>query len=225
MGDSDVEGWSTQTAFPGSSNVGVCGENDMDGDGVSAANTFTRMKKVLAKLLGAGVKQVLYMGTKPEPDTTNLHAKYRQYDGLLRAHATALALAATAAATAADTPPFTMVDVYPSFEALGNSNNLYQNDQLHLSSEGYGHWNTWARSALASSVCIRWLSNACVEQLEAANCSQDALNETAVCNKTTIEGDTTTTDTGDPTTAGGDIDSGALRAAPLAAFTYIVMYI
>ena len=172
MGDSDVEGWSTQAAFPGSSNVGVggytcnsvlnkvdtymrnhnegkdldwvvlvCGENDMYG--TSAAKTFARMKKVLAKLLAAGVKQVLYMGTKPEPDTKNLHAKYQQYDGLLRAHATTLA--ATPAATAAGTPPFVMVDVYPSFEALGNANNLYRNDKLHLSSKGYKHWNTWAR--------------------------------------------------------------------------------
>ena len=29
-----------------------------------------------------------------------------------------------------------MVDVYPSFEALGNPDSLYRNDDLHLSNAG-----------------------------------------------------------------------------------------
>jgi hypothetical protein len=47
---------------------------------------------VVAKVTGGGGgARVVYMGTKPEPATTRLHAKYRRFDQGILALATALA--------------------------------------------------------------------------------------------------------------------------------------
>ena len=178
VGDSDVDYWATNAAFPGSYNVGVggdtcknvlnlldsflstfapsavvlvCGENDLAG-GKSVAKTFERFSNVVAKITAAGAR-VVYMGTKPEPDSTGLHAEYVQYDQSIRGLVTSLA-----------DGPLAMVDVYESFEALGNPRSLYASDELHLSSSGYGHWTTWATGALADSSCVVWLSGACVQR-------------------------------------------------------------
>ena len=190
-GDSDIEMWKTGPAFPGSSNVGVggwtcrnvlkriddhlkkhspemvvlvCGENDLMG-GASVDATIQRFKEVVAKINAFGAR-VVYMGTKPEPDTKELHAEYRQYDAKIRALAAASASASTLAA-ASNRPLLAMVDVYQGFEAVGNSNSLYQKDKLHLSPKGYVLWTTWAKKALypdAGAVlgCFVWLSERCV---------------------------------------------------------------
>lgn len=189
VGDSDIDYWATNSAFPGSYNVGiggdtcqnvlnlidsflstfapsavvlVCGENDL-ADGTSEASTFERFTELVAKITGAGAR-VVYMGTKPEPGTTNLHAQYAQYDQSIRGLATSLA-------DGAASPPLAMVDVYSAFEALGNPSSLYASDELHLSSSGYGHWTTWAAEALADSSCVVWLSGLCVEPPAAARSS------------------------------------------------------
>ena len=183
VGDSDIEYWATAETFPGSVNVGVggytcrnvlnridgylsthtpttvvlvCGENDLWG--ATVATTFSRFSQVVASITATGA-QVIYMGTKPEPDTTSLHAAYRQYDALIRGLATDL----SAAAPSSSPPPLVMVDVYPAFESLGNPSSLYRNDDLHLSSSGYAHWSTWARTALAAAAgnCHLWESNTC----------------------------------------------------------------
>ena len=154
LGDSDIEFWDTKSAFPGASNVGVagwtcqnvynnlfnnkklvptgdaqprwvvlvCGENDLDLS--SAADTFTRFKKIVAALTARGIR-VLYLGTKPEPATVLLHREYEEYDASIRAYASDLA-------ARTESPPLVMVDVYPAFEELGNPAKLYDSDDIHL---------------------------------------------------------------------------------------------
>jgi len=182
-GDSDIEYWNTAPSFPGSSNVGVggwtcrnvlnkiddhlerwrpdvvvlvCGENDLWS--ASVDDTFQRFESVVAKITAFGAR-VLYMGTKPEPATESLHAEYQQYDAKIRALTSSSALTIAAS----DQPFLTMVDVYRSFEAIGNSDDLYDGDGLHLSQEGYELWTTWAKQALTdSNGCFEWLSGTCV---------------------------------------------------------------
>jgi len=185
VGDSDIEYWKTAGDFPGAKNVGVggwtckkvlsklsslvpttnpprwvvlvCGENDLDGG--SADKTFGNFEKIVGQLTARGIR-TLYMGTKPEPDTKPLHKKYRQYDGLISAHANKLAAASTSGQ-----PPLVFIDVYKGFETLGNGGSLYRNDQLHLSTAGYSHWTRWAKQALAATGtdadCTRWESDTC----------------------------------------------------------------
>ena len=102
------------------------------------------------------------MGTKPEPDTTSLHDEYAEYDALIRTLVSEYAReAAEADDDDAALPPLTMVDVSPGFEALGNPDSLYQDDELHLSSEGYSYWEEWASLALETPDCVLWESGAC----------------------------------------------------------------
>jgi len=181
-GDSDIEGWSTSSKFPNSRNTGVggftckqvyrrirrqlqrfspervvlvCGENDLTSKSVS--KTFNDFMDVVTAIVDTGAR-VVYMGTKPEPDSTGLHSKYRQYDAKIRAKATEMA-------ASQDAPPLVMVDVYPVFDTIeGNDPGaLYQNDDLHLSNYGYSYWNTWATTALADESCIRWKDDQCQE--------------------------------------------------------------
>ena len=56
-----------------------------------------------------------------------------------------------------------VVDVYASFEDLGNPDSLYDDDELHLSSEVYDYWNQWVDSALDDAdACVIWQSNSCI---------------------------------------------------------------
>lgn len=189
IGDSDVEGWDTATAFPGSSNKGVggytcrnvlnkldrhvptdpapatvvivCGENDLWN--MNAVAAFRTFEKVVSKLLAMGVGQVVYMGTKPEPDTTELHQEYRQYDAKIREHASQLAVGATVV-------PLVMVDVYPAFLDAGNHASLYQRDGLHLSVAGYELWTEWAGAVITSddSKCYLFQAGVCQARVDAA---------------------------------------------------------
>ena len=60
----------------------VCGENDLWDTSVS--KTFKKFKKIVKKVVATGAR-VIYMGTKPEPDTNSLHDEYQEYDALIRA--------------------------------------------------------------------------------------------------------------------------------------------
>ncbi|EJK49362.1 hypothetical protein THAOC_31766, partial [Thalassiosira oceanica] len=171
-GDSDIDYWPgvmRAEAFPRSLNKGVagwtcktlnrkiqgflngaaprwtvlvCGENDIMG-GTSPRKTFWHFKQAVQKIIMSG-SRVLYIGTKPEPDTTYLHSKYRNYDKKIRAYANALA-------AGEDAPPLVMVDSYRGFEDLGNPNSLYDDDELHLSNQGYVYWTRWAKDAMAEA--------------------------------------------------------------------------
>jgi hypothetical protein len=148
--------------------VVVCGENDLN-YGTSVNTAFGRFSEIVDKVTAAGAR-VLYMGTKPEPATKKLHAKYQQYDAKLRA----LAATHSANSRSGPLPPFVVVDVFEGFQALGNGNNLYKNDKLHLSAKGYSHWNEWAGQALGVeagaliSNCLQWRSGTCMARGTAA---------------------------------------------------------
>jgi len=175
VGDSDVDYWreSSSVTFPGSFNYGiagytcqqvqkdlrdllkvvkgvkfivlVCGENDLTNSSPSV--TFKRFRKVYQKARRKNIR-VLMMGTKPEPDTGNLHRKYRNYDNRLKVLAQK-----EAEKNLKDGPPFIFVDVYKAFKSLNNPRSLYAEDGLHLSAEGYAYWNTWVQNAHDNALC------------------------------------------------------------------------
>ena len=178
-GDSDIELWkNTNQKYPNSVNRGdggttcnqwkgridkwltkdqpstvvlVCGENDL-AYGYSPAQAFSNFKKVVSKISATGATTI-YMGTKPEPDTTSLHTKYQKYDALVRDYF----------GGTQQEEPFVMIDVYPSFVELNNPQSFYKNDNLHLSKEGYGYWDDWLNDALSDkSGCLRWEGGECV---------------------------------------------------------------
>jgi hypothetical protein len=63
-----------------------------------------------------------------------------------------------------------MVDAHQGFLDLGNPASLYDDDDLHMSSEGYGHWNNWTHIAMGDSAnCVVWLSGQCVESAMTVN--------------------------------------------------------
>ncbi|HCH63289.1 MAG TPA: hypothetical protein DFR83_10820 [Deltaproteobacteria bacterium] len=175
-GDSDIEGWNT-ARYADSANIGVggavcrdtretlddtlgmfkpqavvlvCGENDLWEQGVR--RTFNDFSAVVERIHQAGAS-VIYMGTKPEPLTADLHSAYRDYDALIRGHAIDLAQDGST--------PLVMIDVYTAFEALGNPDSLYQNDRLHLSRAGYALWHEWLTTAWTDEYCIVWESGRC----------------------------------------------------------------
>jgi len=185
LGDSDIENWDTDEYLPGSSNAGVggdtcsdvlkrtdreldrhqpgwvvlvCGENDL-ADGSSAGRAFKNWKKIIRKAIASGAR-VLYIGTKPEPDTKDLHKKYRQYDAKIRRFVTRQA----GKSPEGKLPGIVMVDSYAGFIDEGNSNSLYDKDMLHLSNQGYALWEEWTTQALSSEDigCVEWRSGECV---------------------------------------------------------------
>jgi uncharacterized protein YjbI with pentapeptide repeats len=181
IGDSDIEGWDT-SQFIDSSNIGVggymcsdvlssidevleqytpvhvvivCGENDLWEKTVE--ETFEDFQAIVNKIILSGAS-VTYMGTKAEPGTTELHAEYREYDGLIQDSAVNLANNFYA--------PLNVVDVYQGFEDMGNPNSLYQDDELHLSLDGYEYWNLWLVQISNDSDCIIWQSQECRVSIE-----------------------------------------------------------
>ncbi|MFQ3344215.1 MAG: lysophospholipase L1-like esterase [Candidatus Thalassarchaeaceae archaeon] len=182
IGDSDIEGWDT-SQFIDSSNIGyggsmcsdtlssidevleqytpthvviVCGENDLSEER-TVEETFEDFQAIINKIIGSGAS-VTYMGTKPEPGTTELHAQYRDYDNRIQDFAVNLANDSYA--------PLNVVDVSQGFEDIGNPNSLYQEDELHLSLEGYEYWNQWLVQVSNDSECIIWQSQECRVSIE-----------------------------------------------------------
>ena len=181
IGDSDIEEWDT-SQFIDSSNIGdggstcndtlssidevleqytpvhvviVCGENDLWQRTVE--DTFEDFQAIVNKIILSGAS-VTYMGTKAEPATTELHAEYREYDSLIQDSAVNLANNSYA--------PLNVVDVYQGFEDIGNPNSLYQDDELHLSLDGYEYWNQWLVQISNDSDCIIWQSQECRVSIE-----------------------------------------------------------
>mmetsp|Transcript_14416 Transcript_14416/g.16145 ORF Transcript_14416/g.16145 Transcript_14416/m.16145 type:complete len:451 (+) Transcript_14416:102-1454(+) len=191
VGDSDIEYWKkTDTLYPPSKNVGVggwtakkvskkidqfladdpptdwvvlvCGENDF-GDGASVGKTFKSFKKIVKEVLKTTQARVLYLGTKPEPGTTDLHPNYRKYDKKIRKYAKELNNDRDD-----DTllPPLVMIDTYPQFMALDNPDSLYKKDDLHLSNSGYAYWNEWTTFVFnnADTQCQVYQNNVCTQE-------------------------------------------------------------
>jgi len=128
----------------------MCGENDLMDS--SVVETYPRFQQIVGKILATGARVITSdHGTKPEPDTAELHEKYQRYDSLV------WQLASTLAAANAGSPPLLVkIDTYPSFVALGNPDSLYANDGLHLADDGcYVHWQKCIATALDDNPCIR----------------------------------------------------------------------
>ena len=135
----------------------VCGENDL-ADDETVDDTFEDFEEIIGIIHNAGAK-VLYMGTKPEPSTTDLHTSYQEYDDKIREYALWL--------KDEDEGLLVMIDVYAGFEKLGNPDTLYDEDELHLSSEGYDYWNQWAQNAIDDNgVCVIWKDDVCDESTD-----------------------------------------------------------
>ena len=185
MGDSDTDYWkNTGSISPGSYNVAVggytcedvlnhfdammetfapskiimtCGENDLFTATVD--QTFARFSTIVEKVV-AMESTLIAFGTKDEPSTSELWKKYADYDSKI------ITLAQCLSTDIASEPPLVFVDVNPAFKSIGNPTSLYAADQLHLSSEGYALWDTWASLALAeakqgNASCAVWRSGEC----------------------------------------------------------------
>jgi hypothetical protein len=183
VGDSDIDYWDSAVAFPGSFNVGVggyttvdvlkevdqlvadldpkwvvlvCGENDIvQGKRKKTKGALQRFKEIVGKLINDGAR-VIYLGTKPEPDSGGLFDEYKHFDAEIRKFASTLAEDKA-------TPPFQMIDVFPSFT---KNLELYNSDELHMSRLGYAFWNGWVKLAMSQSspsLCIRWRDGVCVQ--------------------------------------------------------------
>ena len=185
--------------FSPSAVILVCGENNL-ANGQSASDAFLDFEAIVSKIRESGARTI-YVGTKPEPGTADLHTEYRNYDDQIKAHATSLAAAATS------TPPLIVIDSYHGFEDAGNPTSLYDSDELHLSAAGYALWATWltqAYLALASTTgesaaCYVWRSGACTQPASAG--AVDDEDGAAAADDGAAEGDG---DTLGDSAAGGD---------------------
>lgn len=171
FGDSDIAFWDTATSFPtlDSVNIGVpgarvldmavilpqvvekCrpkgavvfvgGENDMDHN-ETAEITFNALQMVLDEFWSApdGPLPVIYISTRPEPASEENLPLFRQYDQMVREYAAAQ-------------PPdrrLVYIDSYTTFAAESKSQELWDDDGMHLSDAGYSLWTNWTTHALAS---------------------------------------------------------------------------
>lgn len=181
VGDSDIDYWDTGAAFPGSMNVGVggyttkdvikevgtwveelnpewvvlvCGENDFsEGKRSITQSALQRFKDIASKFIENGAR-VIYLGTKPEPGTKELHKEYKYYDARIRTWV-------AEQAKGNELPPIQMIDVFKSFDS---EKELYNTDELHMSRLGYKFWNGWVKVAMESKVpCVRWQDGVCVQ--------------------------------------------------------------
>lgn len=173
FGDSDIEYWQVEADFPGAVNLGiggatvreaarhasamaaavrpkgfvvfVSGENDFEDDDTEAEPLFEHFKTVIEALLASvHHPRVIYLGTKPEPSTKELHAGYQRYDALIKDYATQLEFEAPAGSP----PPLVVIDSWSRFHGMGNPKSLYRKDGLHLSRQGYAHWVEWVTEAM-----------------------------------------------------------------------------
>jgi len=191
VGDSDIEYWKTNDVdFPHSANVGVggwtagkvaqnivgflaehqptdwvvlvCGENDFY-SGRSVKKAFKTFQAIVSKVLTTTGARVLYIGTKPEPDTQKKHDKYEEYDQKIRDYAKKLSDDRDETTLL---PRLVMIDTYPHFISIGNPDSLYQKDKLHLSKIGYSYWNEWTNFVFdnADSQCQVYQDNECTQE-------------------------------------------------------------
>lgn len=202
VGDSDIDYWhSSSDAVPGSYNLGiggatcadvdkeidfildrfqpksvvlVCGENDLAGNSGNVAKTFASWIAVVGKISAAGVP-IVQLGTKPEADSTNLHARYKRYDGKIKQ-------AVAARAQTNIPPPIVFVDTYKAFMELGNGDEYYDPDEapnyLHLGPKGYALWDRWVQNGLSNRLgCVLWNGDKCEKQVRPLSVLKASTNE------------------------------------------------
>ena len=174
FGDSDIEYWNTTQDFPEAVNVGIggatvedaathvqgvadcrpkgfvvftSGENDFGYGETNVGRVFGFFKKVFRALNDSVHQpQIIYISTKPEPDTKELHGLYKKYDKLIRQYAHQLQQQAVQEGAP---PPLLYIDCWTGFKDLGNPRNLYQSDGLHLTKKGYSYLVRWVKGAMA----------------------------------------------------------------------------
>ena len=156
------------SAFEPSKVVLVCGENDLS-DGKTPAVAFARYQTAVMPYVDSGAT-VYSFSTKPEPDTKELHDKYKKLDRLIKDWAATL------------DGQLVFIDTFGGFEDLDNGMDLYADDELHLSEAGYQYWEQWLTIALEdTSNCEVWRSGVCVQASTTNSCS--SFNRRGKCNK------------------------------------------
>jgi len=126
----------------------VSGENDFGTGGASHCvdTVFEDFKKAVEAFISSKHEPiVIYISTKPEPGTTELHAQYERYDALIKDYATTLAGEYGYA-------PLKFLDAYSRFKKMGNPRSLYADDDLHMSKKGYSFWVKWLKEVMAESM-------------------------------------------------------------------------
>jgi len=144
----------------------VCGENDL-AYGASPEEAFAGYETAVNMFISLGVT-VYSIGTKPEPAMTALHSDYRKLDDMIFELAAKL------------NGGLVFVDSYAGFVAAGNTNDLYAQDKLHLSSKGYGLWFDWLVVALEDEGggCQVYKNGECVQDQDQDGCVSCSNKET-----------------------------------------------
>lgn len=127
--------------------VMVAGENDVGGGGASnCVSTVLRDYKdaVMGFLDSPNKPTVIYLGTKPEPGSTDYLQWYNKYDALVFELARSPIVEGR----------LKVVDVHGSFSKMNNvgpdGQTLYDTDDLHMNKNGYSYWTNWVKNIMAS---------------------------------------------------------------------------
>merc|ERR1719162_1071643 len=184
LGGTKIDDWKTTSEeFPGSYNLGKskrngpttrlmlnnmlkffepsvvvldCGEQDLD-NGLSVRKSFRHVKRITQIILNHHAALV-YLGTRPEPQKTTSHAKYRKLDLCVKRLVRRLA---DDVHYMHDHKTIAMIDVHKNFMDAGNPRDLYTFDGLQLSLTAYKRWTSWTQAALHDSHCLVWGDGKC----------------------------------------------------------------
>merc|ERR1719469_70704 len=184
LGGAKIDLWKTTSEeFPGSYNLGKnkrngpttrlmlnnmlkffepsvvvldCGEQDLD-NGLSVRKSFRHVKRITQIILNHHAALV-YLGTRPEPQKTTSHAKYRKLDLCVKRLVRRLA---DDVHYMHDHKTIAMIDVHKNFMDAGNPRDLYTFDGLQLSLTAYKRWTSWTQAALHDSHCLVWGDGKC----------------------------------------------------------------
>merc|ERR1719162_2846512 len=184
LGGSKIDLWQTTSEeFPGSYNIGKmkrngertrfllnnmlkffepsvvvldCGEQELD-NGLSVRKAFRHVKRITQIILDHHAALV-YLGTRPEPQKTTSHEKYRKLDLCVKRLVRRLA---DDVHYMHDHKTIAMIDVHKNFMDAGNPRDLYTFDGLQLSLTAYKRWTSWTQAALHDSHCLVWGDGKC----------------------------------------------------------------
>ena len=184
LGGTKIDDWKTTSEeFPGSYNLGKskrngpttrlmlnnmlkffepsvvvldCGEQDLD-NGLSVRKSYRHVKRITQIILNHHAALV-YLGTRPEPQKTTSHEKYRKLDLCVKRLVRRLA---DDVHYMHDHKTIAMIDVHKNFMDAGNPRDLYTFDGLQLSLTAYKRWTSWTQAALHDSHCLVWGDGKC----------------------------------------------------------------
>lgn len=116
--------------------VFYAGENDLDSGEAPAAVAADFRKFMTKKRKTLGSTPVFYISAKPSKLRFSQFGRQKELNGAIRR-------------LAARSKDLTFVDVVPSMMAGGKPRDLYVEDGLHMTSEGYAIWTRLVREELA----------------------------------------------------------------------------